>query len=164
MWLKHGKCASWHEFQFCSTRYSILPALSLNGILHLEVAENTVTSDIFHHFIERLLSYMNKWLLPNLILVIGNASIHKVTGICELIEEHGMCLMFFPVYSPNLNPIKLAFSSIKAWLHEKHDVVNQKMQNKGGTVYNTLWQAIYLVTPEKVRGWYKHLPRFNLYT
>jgi DDE superfamily endonuclease len=155
-WSKRGERASRHEFQFRGAKYSILPALSLDGVLHLEVVENAVTGDVFRRFIEGLLPRMNKWPLPNSVLVIDNASIHKVAGIRELIEEHGMRLMFLPAYSPDLNPIELAFSSIKAWLREKRDAVNQEMQNEEGTVYNALWQAVYSVTPEKARGWYKH--------
>jgi transposase len=99
---------------------------------------------------------MNKWPLPNSVLVVDNASIHKVTGIRELVEQHSMRLMFLPSYSPDLNPIELAFSSIKAWLRVNHDRVNQAMESKDGSVYNALWQAVHSVTPEKARGWYKH--------
>jgi hypothetical protein len=155
-WSKRGERASRHEIQFRGAKYSILPALSLDGILHLEVVENAVTGDIFRRFVEGLLPRMNKWPLPNSVLVIDNASIHKVAGIRELVEECGMRLMFLPAYSPDLNPIELAFSSIKAWLREKRDFVNQEMQVEGGTVYNALWQAVYSVNPEKARGWYLH--------
>ena len=155
-WAKHGDRTSHYKFQFWGSKYSILPALSLNSILHLEVVKNTVTGATFHCFVEGLLLRMNKWPLPNSVLIIDNTSIHKVAGICELVEEHGMCLMFLPSYSPNLNPIKLSFSSIKAWLHTNCDQVNWEMESKNGTVYNALWQAVYSVTPEKAWGWYKH--------
>ena len=99
---------------------------------------------------------MNKWPLPNSVLVVDNVSIHKVDGICKLVEASGMCLMFLPAYSPDLNPIELTFSSIKAWLRANHDHVNQEMDLENGLVYNVLWQAVYSVTPEKAQGWYKH--------
>ena len=155
-WAKRGDRASRYEFQFRGSKYSILPALSLDGILHLEVVENAVTGAAFRRFVEGLLPRMNKWPLPNSVLVVDNASIHKVAGIRELVEEHGMRLMFLPSYSPDLNPIELSFSSIKAWLRANRDEVNQEMESKNGTVYNALWQAVYSVTPEKARGWYKH--------
>ena len=155
-WSKRGERASRHEFQFRGAKYSILPALSLNGVLHLEVVKNVVTGAIFRRFIEGLLPLMNRWPLPNSVLIVDNASIHKVAGIRELVEERGMLLMFLPSYSPDLNPIELAFSSIKAWLRANRNRVNQEMAGEDGTVYNVLWQAVYSVTPEKARGWYKH--------
>ena len=151
-WAKRGDRASHYEFQFRGSKYSILPALSLDGILHLEVVENAVTGAAFRRFVEGLLPRMNKWPLPNSVLVVDNASIHKVAGICELVEEHGMRLMFLPSYSPDLNPIELSFSSIKAWLRANRDEVNREMESENGTVYNALWQAVYSVTPEKARG------------
>ena len=155
-WSKRGERASRHEIQFRGAKYSILLALSLDGILHLEVVENAVTGDVFRRFVEGLLPRMNKWPLPNSVLVIDNASIHKAAAIRELVEECGMRLMFLPAYSPDLNPIELAFSSIKAWLRENRNFVNQEMQGEEGTVYNALWQAVYSVNPEKARGWYLH--------
>ena len=67
-----------------------------------------------------------------------------------------MRLLFLPSYSPDLNPIELAFSSMKAWLRANRDRINQEMEAEGGTVYNALWQSVHSVTPEKARGWYKH--------
>ena len=99
---------------------------------------------------------MNKWPLPNSVLIVDNASIHKVAGIHKLVEEPSMCLMFLPSYSPDLNPIELSFSSIKAWLCANRDQVNWEMESKNGTVYNVLWQVVHSVTPEKAQGWYKH--------
>src|ERR1700677_3346528 len=97
-WARRGDRASRHELQFCGSKYTILPALSLDGILHLEVVENAVTGATFRRFIEGLLPRMNKWPLPNSVLVVDNASIHHVAGIRELVEEHGMHLMFRPAY------------------------------------------------------------------
>ena len=138
------------------TKYSILPALSLNGILHLEVVENAVTGDIFCQFIQGLLPQMNEWPLPNSVLVVDNAAIHKVAGIRELVEGRGAHLLYLPVYSPDLNPIKLAFSSIKAWLRANHARVSAEFKTEDGSIYNAIWEAVYSVTADKAKGWYSH--------
>ncbi|KAI0001614.1 hypothetical protein BJV77DRAFT_904211, partial [Russula vinacea] len=65
----------------------VLPALSMDGILHLDVLENAITSDNFRSFVRGLLNHMNKWPLPNSVLVIDDASIHKAARIRELVEE-----------------------------------------------------------------------------
>ena len=49
----------------------MLPALSLDGILHLEVVENAITGADFHRFVEGLLPRMNEFPLPNSVLVKG---------------------------------------------------------------------------------------------
>ena len=144
--------ASRHELTFRGAKFSILPALALDGILHLEVIENAVTGYNFRRFVQGLLLRMNKWPLPNSVLVVDNASIHRVDGIREMVEEHGARLVYLPAYSPDLNPIELAFSSIKAWLRANRDRINTESEN----IYEALWEAVYSVTQEDARGWYKH--------
>jgi transposase len=67
---------------------------------------------------------MNEWPLANSVLVIDNASIHKVASICEMVEERGAHLLYLPAYLPDFNPIELAFSTIKVWLHANRDRIN----------------------------------------
>ncbi|KAH9979728.1 hypothetical protein BJV77DRAFT_924256, partial [Russula vinacea] len=72
-----GECATRYEFFLCGNKYSILPTISMDGILHLEVLENAIKGNNFLHFVQGLLPCMNKWPLPNSVLVVDNVSIHK---------------------------------------------------------------------------------------
>ena len=113
-WSIRGECAYWCEFFLHGSKYSILSTLSLDGILHLEVLDKAITGNNFWWFVQGLLPRMNQWPLPNSVLVIDNASIHKVANICEMVEKHGVCLLYLPMYLPDFNLIELAFSTIKA--------------------------------------------------
>ena len=130
-WSIHSERACQYELFLRGTKYSILPALSLDGIIHLEVLDKAITGEDFRHFVQGLLPCMNAWPLPKSVLVIDNASIHKLAGIHELVEKCGACLLYLPAYSPDFNPIELAFSAIKAWLHENCDRVNQEFVEPG---------------------------------
>ena len=55
-------------------------------------------------------------LAPGDIVVMDNLSIHKVTGIRKAIQSVGAELRYLPPYSPDLNPIELAFSKLKKLL------------------------------------------------
>jgi hypothetical protein len=68
-------------------RYSILPAISLDGVIHLEVIDRSFTGHEFTNFVRGVLDQMQPWPLPNSVLVMDNARIHKVPGIREMIEE-----------------------------------------------------------------------------
>ncbi len=155
-WSIQGERATRFEFFHRGTKYSMLPAISMDGILHLEVLENAITGNDFHRFVQGLLPLMNEWPLPNLVLVVDNASIHKVAGIRELVEERGARLLYLPAYSPDFNPIELAFSTIKAWLRTNRDHVNQELESEDGTVYDVFWEAVHTVTAEHAKGWFKH--------
>jgi len=84
--------------------------------------ENAITGEDFLQFVRGSLPHLNECPLPRSVLVIDNASIHKVAGIREMVEGRGAssCL-YLPAYSPDLNPIELAFAAIKTWLRTNRD-------------------------------------------
>lgn len=61
--------------------------MSLDGILHLEVLDHAYSGEEFALFIRGLLDQMQPWPLPNSVIIMDNASIHKVPGIREMVEE-----------------------------------------------------------------------------
>ncbi|OJA10038.1 hypothetical protein AZE42_13231 [Rhizopogon vesiculosus] len=62
-------------------------ALSLDGTLHLEVLDHSFTGEEFQDFVTGMLNQMQPWPMPNSVLVMDNASIHKVLGICDMVEQ-----------------------------------------------------------------------------
>ncbi len=60
--------------------------MSLDGVVHLEVLDRPFTGADFAEFVEGTLDCMQPWPLPNSVLVMDNASIHKVPGIREMVE------------------------------------------------------------------------------
>jgi transposase len=65
-------------------------------------------------------AYVEQALVPELergdIVVLDNLPAHKVAGVREAIEGAGATLLFLPPYSPDFNPIELAFAKLKALL------------------------------------------------
>jgi len=70
----------------------------------------------------------------------------------------GMRVLFLPPYSPDYNPIELAFSSIKAYVRRAGVLGRTDLdQNEDDDyVYLHLLEASYSVTPEAARGWFHH--------
>ena len=62
--------------------------------------------------------YVEETLIPALkpgdTVVLDNLPAHKVSGIRERIEVAGARLLYLPAYSPDFNPIELAFAKLKA--------------------------------------------------
>lgn len=83
------------------------------------------------------LAYVEQVLVPTLnpgdIVVMDNLPAHKPAAVRSAIEGAGAELLFLPAYSPDFNPIEMAFSKLKAFL--------KKLAPR--TVDN-LWQAIAL--------------------
>jgi len=64
----------------------MLPALSLDGTLYLTAQRDAYKSDDFICFISGLLNAMNPYPARNSIIVMDNASIHKVASLRPMIE------------------------------------------------------------------------------
>jgi len=66
------------------------------------------------------LAYVKQCLVPTLrrgdIVLMDNLPVHKVAGVEQAIEAAGATLIYLPPYSPDLNPIEMAFSKFKAHL------------------------------------------------
>jgi transposase len=77
------------------------------------VIRGPVDTDVFRAYTQRVL-------VPTLnkgdIVVLDNLSSHKAPDIRACIEEAGATLRFLPPYSPDLNPIEMMWSKVKAYL------------------------------------------------
>jgi transposase len=57
-------------------------------------------------------------LQPEEIVVMDNLPAHKVEGVRKLIAGAGAELRLLPAYSPDLNPIEMAFAQLKSHLRK----------------------------------------------
>ena len=68
------------------------------------------------------LTYLHQVLAPELlegdIVICDNLSSHKVAGVADAIAARGAQLHYLPAYSPDLNPIEMALSKLKAHLRQ----------------------------------------------
>jgi transposase len=71
---------------------------------------------------EAFIAYVEQVLVPELgkgdVVVMDNLPAHKVTGVRKAIERAGARLIYLPPYSPDFNPIEMAFSKLKAMLRK----------------------------------------------
>ena len=108
-----------------SERWSILPALTVDGYLNFIVHQGAITTDIFLDFVEhKVLPYCNPRPGPCSVLVLDNASIHKSPRLKELCDAYGVMLEFLPPYSPDFNPIEATFHDLKAWIRRNNQLAS----------------------------------------
>ena len=71
-------------------KYSLLPAITLDGIIAPFIVTGSVTQDVFDYWFEQiLLPQMQPWPRDRSVLVLDNCSIHKSARIQQLIQAKG---------------------------------------------------------------------------
>ena len=67
-------------------------------------------------------AYIEQVLVPELtpgdVVIMDNLPAHKVGGVRQAIEAAGASLIYLPPYSPDFNPIEMAYAKIKALLRK----------------------------------------------
>jgi len=156
-WAKEGRRARRSDFFVRGSRYSILPALSLDGVLHLDVLDHSFTAEHFNQFVSQLLDNMNPFPQKNSVIIMDNASIHKSPALEAMVLARGMRICYLPPYSPDFNPIEEGFSAMKAWIRANRDYSRAELA--GGLdcdPYTMLWEAVAAsMTPENAAGWFR---------
>jgi transposase len=89
--------------------------LRLSGLAAPMLLDGPMNGDAFLAYVEQVLA---PELEPGDIVIMDNLSAHKVTGVRQAITEAGAKLLYLPPYSPDFNPIEMAFSKLKAILRK----------------------------------------------
>lgn len=87
--------------------------LRRNALIAPMLLDGPMSGDAF-------LAYAQQVLAPELtegdVVIMDNLPAHKVDGVRQAIEAAGARLVYLPPYSPDLNPIEMAFAKFKALL------------------------------------------------
>jgi len=94
---------------------TFVAALRTTGLTAPMVLDGAMNGAAFKAYVEQVLAPS---LDPGDIVIMDNLSSHKVAGVREAIKAVGAFLLYLPPYSPDLNPIELAFSKLKALLRK----------------------------------------------
>jgi transposase len=108
--VKGSRCQGVHDWQG-KTVVQAIGALLEGSLLTVCLIAGMVNGAVFK-------AWLAQDLLPKLttscVVVMDNATFHKVDGISELIEKAGHQLLYLPPYSPDLNPIEKKWAQVKA--------------------------------------------------
>lgn len=102
--------------------------LRLGGIAAPMLLDGPMNGPAFLAYAEQVLA---PELRPGDIVIMDNLPSHKISGVREAIEKAGARLLFLPPYSPDFNPIEMAFSKLKAHLRAAK-----------ARTFDDLWKAI----------------------
>jgi transposase len=113
------------------------PTVSLNGAL---------TTNAFRAYVRDVLVPS---LRPGQIVLLDNLAAHKAADITQLIRDRGCEVLFLPPYSPDFNPIELAFAKFKA-------VLRRLAPRSQSDLDQALTTAIACIPPPEARNFMSH--------
>jgi transposase len=118
--------------------------LTLGGMIAPLMLDGAMDGAAFLAWVEQMLAPV---LSPGKIVVMDNLPAHKLHAVRRAIEAHGAELRYLPPYSPDLNPIEMAFSKFKALL--------KKVAARTITDLQTaIADALPQLTPSDCRGYF----------
>lgn len=62
-------------------------------------------------------------------MLLDNATIHRSERVEIMCREKGVILAFLPPYSPDFNPIEIAFHELKEWMRRNRETGYQYAEN-----------------------------------
>ena len=125
---------------------TLLASIKTTGMGAAMVLDGALERESFDAYVEQLLL---PTLVPGQIVVLDNLPVHKSARARALIEGAGCAVLFLPAYSPDFNPIELAFAKIKQTLRGRAE------RTIAGIVAAT-GPALDAVTAADARGFFAH--------
>lgn len=107
---------------------TFVAGLKCDGLIAPWVIDAPMNRAIFETYVETQLAPA---LRPGDVVIMDNLSSHKSQQAGKTIRARGAWLLFLPPYSPDLNPIEMAFSKLKAHL-----------RSTAARTIDDLWKAI----------------------
>jgi transposase len=118
--------------------------LTTRGLIAPWVLDGPINRDAFEAYVAQVLV---PELHPGDIVIMDNLSSHKGPKVRALIEAAGASLVYLPPYSPDLNPIEMAFARLKALLRKA-------AQRTVAGLWTAIGQLLDSFTPQQCRNYF----------
>ena len=124
---------------------TFIAGLTPDALIAPWVIKRAMDGDAFTAYVERVLV---PELVPGTVVILDNLPTHKNADAAKAVRKAGCWFLFLPPYSPDLNPIEMAFSKLKAHL-----------RRIGARSFSQMFDAIAevcdLFTPDECRNYFK---------
>ncbi len=125
---------------------TFIAALRLDGMTAPFVIEGAMTGALFLGYVEQQLAPS---LSPGDIVVMDNVAMHGVAGVEQAIIARGARIRRLPPYSPDMNPIELAFAKLKAMLRKA-------AERSIRTLWRRIGRIVRHLVPQECRNYFAY--------
>jgi transposase len=125
---------------------TFVAGLRQDGISAPFVLDGAMNRDAFEAYVDQVLAPTLK---PGDIVVMDNLPAHKGETVRRLIEDRQATLRLLPPYSPDLNPIEMAFAKLKALLRTA-------AERTVGALWDRIGFVLDAFTPQECSNYLRH--------
>ena len=125
---------------------TLIAALTPDGLGALLSVDGAVNGDVFAAYLDQVLG---PTLRPGDVVVLDNLAVHKVEGLDEIAKKYGVRLRYLPPYSPDFNPIELAFSKRETGLRQAQARTRDALEEAIRT-------AAEWISEHDAKNWFDH--------
>jgi transposase len=130
-------------------RLTLLGALALDGLCAAMTVAGATTTAVFHACVTQVLIPVLLRERPDAIVVMDNLTPHKAVIVRKALEAAGVSYRYLPAYSPEMNPIELAWAKLKAYLRAKAARSREALEQ-------AIPDALATITSSNAQGWFRH--------
>ncbi|MEZ5897635.1 MAG: IS630 family transposase [Parvularculaceae bacterium] len=124
---------------------TFIAGLRCDGLVAPWIVEGAMNGEAFAIYIETQLA---PTLNPGDVVILDNLNVHNSQRAADALRARGAWFVFLPKYSPDLNPIEMAFSKLKAHLRKAAARTYDALCSAVGDICN-------LFTPEECWNFFK---------
>ena len=125
---------------------TFIAGLTGDSLIAPWIIKGAMDREAFDTYIETQLAPV---LEPGAVVILDNLATHKSPRAAQALKDRGCWFLFLPPYSPDLNPIEMAFAKLKAHL-----------KRIGARTFDALLKAIgdicSLFSPEECSNFLRH--------
>lgn len=123
---------------------TFVAGLRSSGMVAPMVLDGPINGELFEAYVEQVLV---PDLQPGDTVIMDNLGSHKGSAVREAIEAAGASLLYLPPYSPDFNPIEMAFAKLKAGLRKA-------AARTVDTLWSTIAELIETFTPTECENYF----------
>lgn len=137
--LGHAPSGHWKTTTF-------LAGLTGEGLIAPFVLDGPINAECFLAYVEQILTPV---LREGDTVILDNLSSHKGDKAARLIASAGARLLFLPPYSPDLNPIEMAFAKFK-------ELLRKAQARTVDALWEVIGRTLSLFTPQECANYIRH--------
>ena len=121
-------------------------AIRASGWVAPLVIDGAINGSLFLAWVEQ---HLCKALRPGEVVIMDNLASHKVKGVAQAVQGVQAEVLYLPPYSPDFNPIELAFSKFK-------QLIRSAKRRAVDELWNACGEVLEHFTESEFRNYLKH--------